>query len=137
MDPAMLFGHLDPANNFAMGGLPMSLARTLLLEGKPLPKTLFLDVMVEKTQILIEHIKNHHLGLSLTVNISENTANIRMYDNFATVNSQLFHITISNHLDLENQLWRLYIEVNRIICDFMPVNIDDMPPLEDITDDEI
>ena len=56
----MLFGHLDPTNNFAMGVLPMAFAGELLLEGKPLPKTLFLDVMVEKTQILIEHIKNHH-----------------------------------------------------------------------------
>ena len=137
MDPAMLFGHLNPANNFAMGGLPMALARALLLEGKPLPKTLFLDVMVEKTQILIEHIKNHHLGLSLTVNISENTVNIRMYDNFVTINSQLLHITISNHSDLENQMWRLYIEVNRIIHDFMPDDIDDMPQLEDILDDEL
>ena len=115
----------------------MALARALLLEGKPLPKTLFLDVMVEKTKILIEHIKNHHLGLSLTVNISENTAIFRMYDNFATINSQLLHITISNHSDLENQLWRLYIEVNRIIHDFMPDDIHDMPPLEDIMDDEL
>ena len=137
MDPAMLFGHLDPANNFEMGGMPMALARALLLEGKPLPKTLFLDVMVEKTQILINHIKNHHLGLSLTGNISENTANIRMYDNFTTVSSQILHVTISNHSDLENQLWRLYIEVNRVIHAFMPDNIDDMPPLEDIMDDEI
>ena len=105
MDPAFQLGHLDPANNFVMGGLPMALARELLLEGKPLPKTLFLDVMVEKMQILIEHIKNHHLGLSLTANIGENTAVIKMYDNFATVNSQLLHITISNIWDLENQLW--------------------------------
>ena len=30
----MLFGHLDPANNFVMGGLPMALKRDLLLEGK-------------------------------------------------------------------------------------------------------
>ena len=134
MDPAFMLNNLDPANNFAMGGLPMALARALLLEGKPLPKTLFLDVMVEKTQILIQHIKSHHLGLALTVNISENTAIIRMYDNYATVNSQLLHITISNHSDLENQLWRLYIEVNGIIHASMP---DDMPPLEDITDDEI
>ena len=59
-----------------------------------------------------------------------------MYDNFATVNSQLLHITLSNHWDLENQLWRLYIEVNGIIHDFMP-DIDDMPPLEDIPDDEL
>ena len=136
MDPAFLLNDLDPANNFAMGGLPMALARALLLEGKPLPKTLFLDVMVEKTQILIEHIKNHHLGLCLAVNINENTEIIRMYDNFATVNSQLLHITLSNHLDLENQLWRLYIKVNGIIHDFMP-DISDVPSLEDINDDEL
>ena len=135
MDPAFLLGHFDPANNFAVGGLNMAFTRELLLDGKPLPKTLFLDVMVEKTQILIEHIKNHHLGLSLTANIGENTAIVKMYDNFTTVNSQLLHITISNLWDLENQLWRLYIEVNGIIHDFMPA-IDDMPPLEDITKDE-
>ena len=64
--------------------------------------------MVEKTQILIEH-KNHHLGLCLTANIGENTTNIRIYNNFATVNTQLLHIMVTNHLDLENQLRRLYI----------------------------
>ena len=102
-----MLNDLDPANNFAMGCLPMALARALLLKGKPLNKTLFLNVMVEKTQKLIQYIKDHLLGLSLTANISENVANIRMYDNYATVNSQLLHITILNHSDLENQLWRL------------------------------
>ena len=74
MDPDMLFGDLDPANNFAMGGLPMHFAKVLISEGKSIPKNLFLDVMVKKTQILIEHIKNHHLGLCLTANIGGNTA---------------------------------------------------------------
>ena len=133
----MMLNDLDPANNFAMGGLPMAMAQALLLEGKPLPMTLSLDVMVEKTQKLIYHIKNHNLGLCLTANIGTNIANIRMYDNFTTVNSQLLHIAITNHSDLENQLWRLYIKVNGIIHDFMPDNIDFMPPLEDITDDEL
>ena len=100
-----MLNDLDPANNFAMGGLPMAPVQALLLEGKPLPTTLFLDVMVEKTQKLIHHIKNHHLDLCLTANIGANIANIRMYDNFATVNTQLLHIMITNHLDLENQLW--------------------------------
>ena len=63
LDLAFLLGHLDLANNFVMGGLNMAFARQLLLEGKPLPKMLFIDVMVKKNQILIEHIKNHHLGL--------------------------------------------------------------------------
>ena len=51
--------------------------------------------------------------------ISTNTANIQMYDNYATINSQLLHVTISNLLDLETQLWRLYIEVNGVIHNFM------------------
>ena len=48
-----------------------------------------------------------------------------MYDNYAIMNSQLLHITISNLWDLETQLWRLWIEVNGVIHDFIP-------PLEDI-----
>ena len=127
-----MLNNLDTANNFAMGGLPMAMARALLLEGKPLPTTLFLDVMVEKTQKLVHHIKNHHLGLCLTANIGATIANITMYDNFVTVNTQLLHIMITNHSDLENQLWQLYIEVNGIIHEFMP-DISDMPELEDIT----
>ena len=59
----MLISLVGPANNFAMGGLPMHLTKVLLMEGKSLPKELFVEVIVEKTQILIEHIKNHHLGL--------------------------------------------------------------------------
>ena len=120
MEPAFLFGHLDPANRFAMEGLNMAFAAELHRDGKPLPKLLFIDVMVEKMQKLIEHIKHHHLGLSLTANISENSAIIKMYDNYATVNLQLLHITISNLWDLETQLWRLWIEVNDVIHDFIP-----------------
>ena len=59
-----------------------------------------------------------------------------MYHNYATVNSQLLHVTISNLPDLENQLWRLYIEVNGVIHDFMPEDIDFMPTLVDISDDK-
>ena len=136
MDPAMLLGDLDPGNNFTMGGLPMHFAKILITKGKPIPKTLFLDVMVKKTQILIELIKNHHLGLCLTDNIGGNTAVIHVYDNFATVNTQVLQMTISNLPDLEDQLFCLYIEVNGINHNFMPDDFDDMPLLEDITDDE-
>ena len=125
MDLAFLFGHLDQANKFTMEGLNMAFAAELHRNCKPLPKLLFINVMVEKTQKFIEYIKHHHLGLSLTANINENSAIIKMYDNYATVNLQLLHVTISNLWDLENQLWRLWIEVNGIIHDFIP-------PLEDI-----
>ena len=120
MDPAFLFGHLDPANRFAMEGLNMAFATELHREGNPLPKLLFIDVMVEKTQKLIDHIKQHKLGLSLTANISEISATVKMYDNYATTNPQSLHATISNLLDLENQLFHLWVEVNGVLWDFIP-----------------
>ena len=136
MNLHQLIGLVGPANNFTMGGMPMHFARILLKEGHSLPKHLFLDIMVEKTQILIDFIKNHHLGLCLTVNIGGNTAVVWVYDNFATVNTQLLQDTISNLPDLENQLFQLYTEIHRIVHQFMPEDDDFMLPLEDITDNE-
>ena len=82
--------------------------------------------MVEKMQHLINLIKHHHLGLSLTANIGENVTTVKMYDNYATVNSQMLHVTIPNLWDLGNQLFRLWVEVIGVIHDFIP-------PLEDIS----
>ena len=118
--PAFMLGHLDPANHFTMEGLNMALATKLNQDGKPLPKLLFIDVMVEKTQKLIDHFKQFQLGLSLVANINENMATVKIFDNYATTNSQKLHVTISNLWDLEDQLYGLWIEVNRVIHDFVP-----------------
>ena len=65
MDPAFMFHNLDPGNQFAMQGLNMAFAAELTHEGKPLLKMLFIDIMTEKTQMLIDHLKHLHLGISL------------------------------------------------------------------------
>ena len=136
MNPHQLIGLVRPANNFAMGGVPMHLTRILLMEGHSLPKHLFLNIMVKKTQILVDLIKNHHLGLCLTANIGGNTAVVRVYDNFTTTNTLLLQVMISNLPDLENQLFQLYTEIHRVVHEFMPEDNDGMPLLEDIIDDE-
>ena len=135
MNPHQLVGLTGPANNFAMGGLPMHFANILIASGKLVPQTLFLDVMVEKTQILIGHVNNHHLGLCLTANIGNNNAVIRVYDNFATVNTQMLQVTISNMPNLENQLFQLYVEITAILHNLMPEEDDQMPPLEILSND--
>ena len=136
MNPHQLVGLTGPASNFTMGGIPMHFANILITDGKPVPSILFLDIMVEKTQILIHHVKDHHLGICLTANIGKNTVIIWLYDNFADVNTQLLHITILNLPNLETQLFQLYVEVTRVLYDFMPTDLDDMPSLEAITDEE-
>ena len=135
MNPFQLIGLTGPANNFTMGGLPMHFANILIADGKLAPQTLFLDIMVEKMQILIEHINNHHLGLCLTANIGNNSAVIRIYDNFATINTQMLQVTVSNLLNIETQLFQLYVEVTAILHDLMPEENNEMPPLEDFTDE--
>ena len=49
MDPAFMLNNLDPANNFAMGGSSMALARALLLEGKPTQNIIFRHINGENT----------------------------------------------------------------------------------------
>ena len=136
MESHQLIGLAGPANNFAMGGLPMNLTKVLLMEGKSLPKELFMEIIIEKAHILVEHVKNHQLGLCLTANINGNNAVIRLYDNYATVNTQLLQVTLSNLPNLENQLFGLYVEVTGMLHNLMPEDYDDIPELEDITDGE-
>ena len=66
MDPTYMFENLDPANRFAMEGLNMAYAAELAHDGQPLPKGLFLDIMTEKTQMLVDHIKHLHLGFGIS-----------------------------------------------------------------------
>ena len=47
-------------------------------------------------------------------------ATVKMFDNYATVNSQLLRVTISNLWALEDQLFQLWVEVNGVIHDFIP-----------------
>ena len=81
-----MLDHLNPANCFAMEGLNMAFAAELNWDGKPLPKLLFIDVMVEKTQKLIDHIKQFQLGLSLVANVNENVVTVKIFDNYTTTN---------------------------------------------------
>ena len=134
-NPFQLVGLTGPANNFAMGGLPMHFASILIADEKPVPHTLFREIMVEKTQILIDHVNNHHLGLCLTANIGQNSAVVCVYDNFAMVNTQMLQVTISNLPNLETQLFMLYTEITAILHDLMPEEDDEMLPLENHSDD--
>ena len=104
MDPAYKFENLDPANQFTMEGLNMAFATELVTDRKPLPKGLFMDIMTEKTQMLVDHIKHLQLGLTLVANVGENVVTVKVYDNYA-VDSLRLHVTLSNLWDIEDQLY--------------------------------
>ena len=83
----------------------MAFATELAADRKPLLKGLFLDIMTEKTQMLVDHLKHLHLGLTLVANIGENVATVKIYDNYVEDSLKL-HVTLSNLWDIETQLYR-------------------------------
>ena len=66
MNPHQLVGLVGPANNFAVGSVPMHLTWILLQDGHTLPSHLFMDVLTEKAQTLLEFIWIQHVGLCMT-----------------------------------------------------------------------
>ena len=53
----------------------------------------------------------------MVANINHMVATIKLFDRNLE-DSQLLHCTISNHCDLEEQLYRLWIEVHSILKDY-------------------
>ena len=76
MNPHQLVSFVGPANNFTVGGTPMHLAWILLQDRHTLPPHLFMDVLIEKTQTLLEFIRIHHVGLCMTANIRTQSATV-------------------------------------------------------------
>ena len=138
MNPHQLVGLAGPANNFAVGSTPMHLTRILLKDRHTLPLHLFMDVITEKTQTLLRFIRIHHVGLCMMANIRAQTATLQIYNTFTATITQLFQVTITNTLDLENQLFQLYMEIHALVYSYLPdeEDDDDMPSLEDIMDNE-
>ena len=108
---------MDPTIQFLIEGDNMAFAAELAVDGKDIPQGLFLDVMIEKTQMLHNHLKHLDLRLALVANIGRNMATIKLYDTFVEDSLKL-HFTISNLWDIEDQLYRLWIEVNGVVWSY-------------------
>ena len=71
---------MDPAIQFLIEGENMAFTAELAIDGKDIPQGLFLDIMIEKTQMLHNHLKHLDLWLALIANIGGNMARIKIYD---------------------------------------------------------
>ena len=95
----------------------MAYTAEFIYNGNSLPKGLFLDIMIDKTQMLVTHLKHIQPGLMLVVNLSDNVATIKLYD-MSLEDSLKLYVTILNLRDIEDQLYRLWIEVNGILHEY-------------------
>ena len=108
---------MEAAFEFSVNGLNMEFAINLVMNGHSIPDGLFVDILTEKCQLLHRHLKASKDCLMLVANVGSKVATIKIFDK-NLVDSQLLHCTISNLTDLEEQLYRLWIEVHGILKDY-------------------
>ena len=109
---------MDAAFEFSINGLKMDFAIHLARDRHSIPDGLFVDICTEKCQLLHQHSKSSKDCLMLVANISHTMATINLFDR-NLMDSQLLHYTISNLWDLEEQLYRLWIEVRGVLKDYV------------------
>ena len=92
----------------------MDFAIHLTTDGCPVPKGLFIDIMVEKCQLLQSYLKSEKDCLTLVTNVNDERATIKIYDQ-DIMHTPLIQFMISNLYYLEEQLYRLWIKARKVL----------------------
>ena len=95
----------------------MEFAINLIADSRDVPDKPFVDIWTENCQLIHKHIKVSKDCLMMVANISNTVATIKLFDRDLE-DSQLLYYTISNHTDLDEQLYHLWIEVQGILRDY-------------------
>ena len=112
---------MDAIFKFAINGPNIEFAFNLMKDGHTVPASLFIDILMEKCQLINKHIHESKDCLMMMASITNTKASIKFYDRNLE-DSQLLHVTLSNLPDLEDQLYHLWTEVHGLLLYY---NIDD------------
>ena len=81
---------------------------------KRIPKDLFIKLMIEKANIIKDHLKNSIDQLIIVANIGPTMAVFKFYD-LKEEESLKLHMTLSNLGDIEEQIHQLWLQVNFLL----------------------
>ena len=105
---------MEVAREFIASRELMASALGHLLEGHLTPPTLFTNIIAEKCRLVNHHFSNTRDHLRIAANVSHTAATIDFYDN-SIADPKFQTVTITNTMDLENQLVQLWREVQRVL----------------------
>ena len=79
-----------------------------------IPKDLFIKLMIEKANVIKNHLKNSIDQLIIVANIGPTMAVFKFYDT-KEEDSLKFCMTLSNLGDIEEQIHQLWLQVNFLL----------------------
>ena len=106
---------MEAAFEFAVNGENMEFALYRLRDGHIVPARLFIDIIAKKCHLINKHLCRVTDHLVLMASITNMAASIKFYDINLEDDQQLVHVTLSNLLDLEDQLIHLWTEVRSLL----------------------
>ena len=112
---------MDIAYDFALSGELMDFVLGLIKQKRKVPAALFMDILTEKCQLIIQYLRSIRDCLVLVANISKDQVSIKLYDTHYEI-SKMKHITLTNQPDLDDQLIYLWTKVRYLMRYF---HIDD------------
>ena len=82
----------------------------------------FVQLLVDKANMLKKHLKTTQCDLVHCVNIGPNIATFKLY-NIQEENSLKLHITISNLGDIAEQWYQLWIQLDYLLWEYCPLQL--------------
>ena len=108
---------MDATFEFSFMGLNIEFAIHLTADGHSVPEGLFINIIIEKCQLLHQYLKSSKDCLTLVTNVNNRKAFIKIYDQ-DIMETPLIQYTISNLYDLEEQLYKLWIKACKVFIAF-------------------
>ena len=105
---------MEAAIEFGTSGENMEFAIYRIREGHPTPPSLFIDILVEKCQLINHHFCNTRDHLRIVTSVTNMAATIKFHD-ISLEDSELKIVSLSNTSDLEEQLIQLWTEVQKLL----------------------
>ena len=105
---------MEAAYQFTLSGDNMDFALYRIRDRHLTPPSLFIDIMVEKCQLINHHFCNTRDHLRVVASVMNTATTIKFHDTLLA-DSELRIVTVSNKPDIEDQLVQLWIEVQDLL----------------------
>ena len=86
---------------------------------KRMPEEMFVQLLTEKANIIIDHLQSRQSKLTIVANIGPTMATFKLYD-LSEEDSLRLHVTLSNLGDIDEQIHQLWQQVNFLLKQYCP-----------------
>ena len=105
---------MEVAYDFALSGENMDFVLYRIRDRHLTPPSLFIDIMVEKCQLINHHFCNMRDHLRVVASVTNTAATVKFCDTLLA-DSELRMVTLSNKPDIDDQLVQLWFEVQDLL----------------------